>query len=78
MTLFVTVLEITLRSKLGGKYEGWGGTPAICAEGIFLFQFSRKYVGLGSDSFPAGNSQDLGSMFFSEFTLTDRTVCTCL
>lgn len=37
---------------------GGGGTfRGLFAKGKFLFQLSRKYVGVASDSFPAGKSQ---------------------
>lgn len=78
-------LEVALSSKIAEKkqtgQEG-GGTSGLCTEGTLLFQFSRKYVGVASDSFPAGNSHVLGSTFFfffsPQFTLTDHTVGTCL
>lgn len=76
-------LEVALSSKIAEKKQTGqeGGTLGLCTEGTFLFQFSRKYVGVASDSFPAGNSHVLGSTFFffpPEFTLTDHTVGTCL
>lgn len=66
VTLFVMELEVTLSSKIGEKKQkGWeGGTTVLRAKGTFLFQFSRKYVGVAYDSGPAGNSHVLGSTFF--------------
>lgn len=70
VTLFVMELEVALSSKIAEKkqtgQEG-GGTSGLCTEGTLLFQFSRKYVGVASDSFPAGNSHVLGSTFFFFF-----------
>lgn len=71
VTLFVKELEVALSSKIVEKKQKRvrGGTSGLYAKGTFLFQFSRKYVGLASDSFPAGNSQVLGSRFFSSSLL---------
>lgn len=61
-----TYLAWRLRRKTrtgGGTFRG------LFAKGKFLFQLSRKYVGVASDSFPAGKSQvfqDLGPPNFPQ------------
>lgn len=69
--------------ELGVGAAGGGYTfRGLFAKGKFLFQLSRKYVGVASDSFPAGKSQvfqDLSLPFTPpKFTLTDHAVSTCL
>lgn len=51
MTLFVMELEVALSLKIVEKTQNRvRGTLGLCAEGTFLFQFSRKYDGVTSDS----------------------------
>lgn len=71
--------------KIAEKNQNWGGGTfqGLFAEGKFLFQLSRKYVGVASDFFPAGKSQVFQDpsphpQTSPKFTLTDHAVSTCL